>query len=98
MIGPALNLHSGGRGFLPLGLKSEFSILLDELPTRLRVSSTRSRLVLRRQPLAIVPPDSVKKPPRDVNASGWDLTDRGCVEKQAFQGHFNKNLKISEIY
>ena len=33
------NLHSGGlffffQGFLPLGLKSEFSILLDELPTK----------------------------------------------------------------
>ena len=37
MIGPVRNLWTVGlffRGFLPLGLKSEFSILLDELPTK----------------------------------------------------------------
>ena len=48
----------------------------------------RAKLVLRRQPLAFVPPESVIKRPRDVNASGWNLTNRGCDETQALRGHF----------
>ena len=70
MIGPVLNLHSEGRvffgGFLPLGLKSEFSILIDELPTKatslLRRFQNIQNKCLRRQPLAFVPESVIHDP------------------------------------
>ena len=90
MIGPALNLHPGAgfflRGFLSLGLQSEFSFLLDELPTK------AANLVNQEQ-IGFKPPTtrhctttiSDKTTPRRERFSGWDfVTNRGCVEKQVF--------------
>ena len=71
------------RVFLPLGLKSEFSILLDELPAR-ATSLIYPELIGFKAPTARHRTTSISdKRPRDVNASGGDLANRGCGETQA---------------
>ena len=72
------------RAFLPLGLKSEFSILLDELPTR-DMSHVHPELIPGlRAPTARPSTTRISdEQPHDVNTSGGDLTNRGLPRPRA---------------
>ena len=85
------------RGFLPLGLTTEFSILLDELPTR-AMSRVNPELNGFRAPTARPRTTRISdEQPSVVNASGGDLTNRGCGETQAFWEHFIETRSSSRI-
>ena len=84
-------------GFLPLGLNSEFSILLDKLPTR-APSLVNPELIGLRAPATHPRTTRIsEEQPCNINTSGGDVTNRDCGEMMAFWGHFIETRSLSLI-